>query len=204
MGMMESKFVLSFAGTEESNEFWKAIVSNSIYWKVRRLVAGKNRDDILRTLANFKERTINMEELSLFNEDLTVYVRTFKIAQKFNKQDEVNKSLFQDNHENIEEFKKFITDVNYDLFLLTEVVKAIICCGRVTKKLKCPEFFIEEKAWQWMEEEHNKRELRSSAEIESTEAGKSSSTPRPSNNWVTLPPVLTKSSPTSLKKSGRL
>jgi len=134
--MFESKYVLDFAGSADSGEFWKAIVSNKIYWKVRRAVESRNRDEIFRTLADFESKSINHEALNKFDVNMTVFARMFKIAEKFRNRKKIEPELFRDNHEDIEEFKKFMTNLNYDLFLLTEVVRALICCGKVTKKLK--------------------------------------------------------------------
>merc|ERR550519_3280745 len=156
--MLQSKYVLRFAGSGESSHFWRAMVSNSIYWKVRRAMFGKNRDEVFRALANFKTKSINDEVLLPFDEDLTVFARMFKIAQRYRKLDKIGENLFEDFHENVEEFKKFLTTSNYKLFLLTEVVRSLICCGKVTKKLKLPNLDTEAEKWEWMIEEHDRRE----------------------------------------------
>ena len=156
--MLQSKYVLRFAGSGESSHFWRAMVSNSIYWKVRRAMFGKNRDEVFRALANFKTKSINDEVLLPFDEDLTVFARMFKIAQRYRKLDKIGENLFEDFHENVEEFKKFLTTSNYKLFLLTEVVRALICCRKVTKKLKLPNLDTEAEKWEWMIEEHDRRE----------------------------------------------
>merc|ERR1719458_70634 len=119
---------------------------------------GRSRDEVLRTLANFETRAIHEEKLQPFDEDLTVYARMFKIAQRYRKFDKIGENLFEDFEENVEEFKKFLTKSNYKLFLLTEVVRSLICCGKVTKKLKLPNLDSEEENWQWMKEEHERRE----------------------------------------------
>ena len=180
--MLESEYVLRFAGSEESGHFWKAIVSNSIYWKVRRAMegksqddvlrnlAGKSRDDIFRTLADFKNKSINNEELSKFQLDLTVFARMFKIAQRYKHIGKVEPSLFEDNQENIVEFTKLLTDSRFEMFMLTEVVRALICCGKITKKLKYPNFDSEERNWQWMKEELDRRDELGSDQVEAIEA----------------------------------
>ena len=168
--MMESKYVLDFAGSADSGEFWRAIVSNNIYWKVRRAVESKNRDDIFRTLANFESKSINREVLNQYDVDLTVFARTFKIAQKYMTQEKIEPRLFRNNHEDIAEFKKFMTNLNYDLFLLTEVVRSLICCRRVSQKLKYPNFDGVERNWQWMKEELDRRDELGSDQVEAIEA----------------------------------
>ena len=168
--MSESKYVLDFAGSSESGEFWRAVVSNSIYWLVRRAVESKNRDDIFRTLADFESKSIKYEVLNQFDVDLTVFARMFKIAQKFMNREKIESGLFKDNQEDIDEFKKFMANLNYDLFLLTEVVRSLICCSRVTKKLKYPNFDNEERNWQWMKEELDKRDEHGSDQLEAIEA----------------------------------
>ena len=85
--------------------------------------------------------------------DLTVFARMFKVAQKYRNHDKIEPGLFVNNLENIEEFKQFMTISNYDMFHLTEVVRALICCGKVTKKLKFPNLEDDEENWQWMKEE---------------------------------------------------
>ena len=167
--MLESKHILSFAGSEESGPFWRATVSNSIYWKVRRTVQGKDRDTILRTLANFETECINMDVLSSFEVDLNVYARVLNVAQKFNKSEKINKSLFEKNPGGVEDFKKFITNSGYKVFLLTEVVRAIISCGKVTKKLKHLNLGGDRENWQWMKDEHERREKLSSDQIDSND-----------------------------------
>ena len=91
--MLESKYVLDFAGSADSGEFWRAIVSNKIYWKVRRAVESKNRDDIFRTLANFENKTINKEVLKQFDVNMTFFARMFKIAQKYMNREKIELGL---------------------------------------------------------------------------------------------------------------
>merc|ERR1719391_703644 len=52
----------------------------------------------------------------------------------------------------------FMTNSNYNLFLLTEVVRSLICCGKVTKKLRYPNLDNKGENWQWMKEELDRRE----------------------------------------------
>ena len=42
--LLESKELLSYAGSEESAPLWRAIFSNSIFWKVKRAVATRAKD----------------------------------------------------------------------------------------------------------------------------------------------------------------
>ena len=167
--MLESKYVLKFAGSDNSEEFWKAIVSNEIFWKVRRAVKGKNRDNILRQLANYESQSIKTDVLKQFDVDLVFFARMFKIAQKY-EMGQNGRSLFRNNQVDVEGFTKFMTGLDYNLFLLTEVVRSLICCNRATKKLKYPSFDKAERNWKWMKEEVDRRNDISSEQLEADEA----------------------------------
>jgi hypothetical protein len=162
--ILESRELLSFAGSEQSRCLWRAVISNSIYWRVRRTVQGsKNKMAKLKTIVNIENRTVNQDEMKSLQEDIAVYATTYQIAQKFRATEDNNADLFQNNPDNIEDFKRFVSGFNdYNLFQAVEVTKALQC-KKSTWRLKTQKFpylETEEDAWQWLHEVHAKQEKR--------------------------------------------
>ena len=156
--MMESAEVLSFAGSAGSKQFWRAIYSNSIFWKIKRSV-GKHKEDRsnrMKAIINTDTKTINQEELEKYMLDPTVYAQTHQIAKKFTAFPKIGAEMFQNNQANVEEFKRVVASYNFNLFMAVEVTKALLC-KKSTWRLKThkfPHFNSEEDAWLWLQQVH--------------------------------------------------
>ena len=149
--MLESKDALSFAGSEESQDLWRAITSNSIYWHVRRTVQHMNRNEILNMLLeNVEEKELDTEIMQKFSLDFTLSARIFNIGKKFKEKEQIKPDIFRDNHGNASDFQNFITGTNFYVYLAVEVVKALLCI-KSPSRFKHPRMFDnEEAAWSWM------------------------------------------------------
>ena len=153
--------------------FWRAIISNSIFWKVRKALSnagrmhGKDRKQLLKEIIDPDKYTINEEVIKDLLVDPTVFSRTYQIAKKF--KGETDAQLFQNNHESIEDFKRLVVDYNFDLFQAVEVAKALLC-KKSTWRLKTHKFqdpSSEKEAWEWL---HRERDRLNSNEIEKVES----------------------------------
>ena len=148
--MLESKDILSFAGSMESSELWRAIISNSIYWKVRREVLHKNRSQILKSLLkNVHKRELDESIMKNYELDFSLSARLFAIANAFRLQPKAQASLFSMIDENQIMFKKMVTNMNFNTFVEVETVKALLC-KKVSWKENYPDINFEEDAWSWM------------------------------------------------------
>eukprot|EP00092_Neocalanus_flemingeri_P031248 GFUD01033941.1.p1 GENE.GFUD01033941.1~~GFUD01033941.1.p1 ORF type:complete len:1687 (-),score=433.49 GFUD01033941.1:23-5083(-) len=161
--IMGSKEVLKFAGSTNSKEMWRAVVSNSIYWTVRRSVQGKKtrkwKQQTIKNLFNTHTKTVNKAVLNAFEIDTALYAKTFSIAKKFSSSGDINTDLFKNISSDTAAFEDHVAVYDFQLFKAVEVVKALMCqksTWRWTKKDKYPYLKDKNAAWEWLENITNK------------------------------------------------
>ena len=131
--LIESKELLSYAGSEESATLCRAIFSNSIFWKVKRAVdnkgqrQGKDRLQLIGSLVDLDSKTVKIEDLEDLSEDPSVFSQIFQIARKVKVTQDTNDYIFKEIKENKDEFQRLVADYNFNLFLVIEVTKALLC-----------------------------------------------------------------------------
>ena len=166
--MMEDEEVFRFAGSKESQSLWRAIFSNAVFWKVKRAIrkGHMNRRELIGDLVDTNNRVINQKVMNAFilkdngfEQDPIVFARLFQVAKKFKRSTPIiDKDLFLNNDDNLEQFKHFLGGYNFDVFLAVEVTKALLAKKSTMRRKEraFPYLESEEAAWEWLTELHEK------------------------------------------------
>lgn len=155
--VLESKEVFKHAGTNESRDLWRAMLSNSIFWKVKKAMKRGlvKKEEVLRLLKKGGSLP-NKEVLQKYAEDIPVFARIFQVAKQFNRTNTIGEECLKESSDTNTSFEHFVTSdgFNFDVYLATEVVKALLCRRTVDRlnSSKFSNFDTEEDCLTYLEE----------------------------------------------------
>jgi len=160
--MMVDRNLLAFAGGPDSRLFWRALISNTTYWRTRKALGEDERQKELRVLFSISEEhythplpddveepdepeyyagwdATKMEEYTKrrnLRPRSRIFTRFHAIAKVYNKNGKITPEMFEAEATPREEFAKFVIGYDYNTFMELEVAKAVKMKGESDRFLK--------------------------------------------------------------------
>merc|ERR1712080_103989 len=144
--------LLAFLGTKESRKLWKAVISDTIYWTVRRAIGEEDRAELIKKLIDYsdkkrtrvlpddkeepehvvihdqldEDKTMKDVKKRKFLYDTKLYRTFLTMARAFkNNGGKTTPEIFKSTPAN-EAVMEELVGMNFDLFCLVEVFKSVL------------------------------------------------------------------------------
>lgn len=149
--MMVDGKLLSFAGSSDSKQFWRALISNTTHWRTQKALGEEDRQEELRKLFSINEKhntkvlpddveepeepviycRWNVEEMEEYTRKkklrpcYPIFLKLHAIAKIYNSTGRIGTQMFKAEATPKEEFEKFVIGYDYNTFMELEVAKAV-------------------------------------------------------------------------------